>query len=110
MVATNARRFKSGGKCESSMSLKEGGSGFLSSSSPSACTFSVAVEKVNPLQHGRNNHPLDHHPLKGFSRDENGPTPLKLLLHVALLSLLSFPSLALSKNVVLVVVTDPFGC
>tara|TARA_B110000459_G_scaffold201001_1_gene250682 strand:- start:318 stop:650 length:333 start_codon:yes stop_codon:yes gene_type:complete len=110
MVATNARRFKSGGKCESSMSLKEGGSGFLSSSSPSACTFSVAVEKVNPLQHGRNNHPLDHHPLKGFSRDENGPTPLKLLLHVVLLSLLSFPLLALSKNVVLVVVTDPFGC
>jgi len=62
----------------------------------------VAVEKVNPLQHGRNNHPLDHHPLKGFSL-------LKLLLHIVLLSLLSFPLLTLSKNV-LVVVTDPFGC
>ena len=103
MVATNARRFNSGGKCESSMSLKEGGPGFLSSS-PFVASFSVAVEKVNPLQHGRNNHPLDHHPLKGFSRDENGPTLLKLLLHIVLLSLLSFPLLTLSKNVVLVVV------
>ena len=80
MVATNARRFKSGGKCESSMSLKEGGPGFLSSS-PSNASFSVVVEKVNPLQHGRNNHPLDHHPLKGCSRDENRPVLLKLLLH-----------------------------
>jgi hypothetical protein len=85
------------------MSLKEGGPAFLSSS-PSACSFSVAVEKVNPL-HGRNNHPLEkHHPLKGCSRDENRPTLLKLLLHIVLLSLLSFPLLALSKNVVLVVV------